>query len=255
VTGKSPASQTLARGLQVLNCFLEGETELGISQIAGRLGLAPSIVFRLVKTLEDMGYLYQVPETRRYSLGIQCYLLGMRTHIHQHIKEAARPHMQWLAEATHETVSLNVVDPVTGDGVCIDSIDSPAEIKLTTRVGSVRPLHRGATRKVLLAYLDDDARDKYISKLNLDSVDRDILLQDIQQIRSNGYAYSLEELDAGAYAIAAPIRAVNGRLLAGIAIAGPVYRTTDADKERYTRLVIEAARRVEQALSGSGTTE
>ena len=73
-------------------------------------------------------------------------------------------------------------------------------------------------------------------------VDRQELLQRIEQIRKDGYAVSTGGLSEGAFAIAAPIFSKGGDILASLAISGPLHRL-DADKEkRYVKMVVAAAR-------------
>ncbi|MCL6599876.1 MAG: IclR family transcriptional regulator [Alicyclobacillus macrosporangiidus] len=258
MTDKTRTSQTLARGLEVLNCFLpasgtdprQESQELGIKQMVDRLGLPHTVVSRLVATLTEYGYLQQNPATKKYHLGLVAFLLGQAASPELALRRAAWPAMTELAERTRETVSLNIVDPVTMNGVCIASIDSPAEIKLTTRVGSVRPLHRGATRKVLLAFLDPWRQEQYCSRFS-DWTDGELerLRRELEQIRAQGYAYSEEELDPGAFAIAAPILATGGQLLGSIAVAGPIFRKTPESLRAWTEWVMAAARSVQDALA------
>lgn len=245
---KSRTSQTLERGLRVLGCFDEDTPELGVAQLAQTLELAPAIISRLVTTLAKMGYLVQHPSTKKYRLGLGAYLLGLQARPDVHLQQLARPVMERLWSDTGETVSLNVIHAATGQGMCIDSIDSRASIKLTTRIGSVRPLHRGATRKVLLAFLPPDDQARYLAALDVTANARRQLETDLTRIREQGYAYSEGEIDDGAYAIAAPICETHGRLLGGIAIAGPAFRMREEDKVTFTHRVMQAADEVERAF-------
>jgi IclR family transcriptional regulator, KDG regulon repressor len=233
---KTRTSQTLARGLGILNLFQEKSgkhkrygthhVELGIKELQAELDLPKTVVSRLVTTLVEYGYLYQNPQTKKYLLGMAAYKLGLCAVPELEIRNLAIPLMENLAQSTKETVSLNVADPLTFHGTCIFSIDSPADIKLTTRVGSVRPLHRGASRKVLLAFLENWQQEQYIARLSLRPEDESQLRLELREIVSRGYAYSEQELDEGACAVAAPVLSKEGLLLAGIAVAGPLYRMT-----------------------------
>lgn len=222
--------------------------ELGIKELQVELELPKTVVSRLVATLVDYGYLYQNPVTKKYLLGVTAYTLGLCAVPRLEIRNIALPFMERLAMTTRETVSLNVVDPVSFNGTCVASIDSPAHIKLTTRVGSVRPLHRGASRKVLLANIEGWQRDQYIAKLDLAPEDESTLRKQLQEIVQMGYAYSEEELDEGACAVAAPILSRDGRLLCGIAIAGPIYRKTEQQMEMWIAEVKYTAEEIMNTL-------
>ncbi len=254
---KTRTSQTLARGLQILNAFQEknredlhstGSIELGIKELQEALMFPKTVVSRLVATLVDYGYLYQNPQTKKYLLGIAAYALGLCAVPQLEIRNTALPFMERLAMTTRETVSLNVIDPVTFNGACIASIDSPAHIKLTTRVGSVRPLHRGASRKVLLAYVESWQREQYIARLGLQPEEENHLRQQLAEICEQGYAYSEEELDEGACAVAAPILSQDSRLVAGIAVAGPIYRKTEEQLGVWISLVGRTAQEISNVL-------
>ena len=59
----------MARAFEVLHCFTTGPSSLGLSEIARRVGLSTSIVYRLLRSLVDAGVLEQDERTSRYHLG------------------------------------------------------------------------------------------------------------------------------------------------------------------------------------------
>lgn len=247
---KSRTAQTLARGLQLINCFMEREGEIGTKELSEMMGLSTTIVVRLAQTFVEYGYLFQDPNSRKYTLGLTAYTLGLHASPNLQLRRLALPYMEEIARVTRETVSLNVVEPIRLDGVCIASIDSPNQIKLTTRVGSVRSLHRGASRKVLLAYLDSAEQERVFHRLETEGVGADTvqaLKQELVEIRNRSYAYSQEELDEEAYAIAAPILH-QGELIGSLAVAGPIYRRTESSFEQSIQVVQRCARAVSSLL-------
>lgn len=246
---KSRIAQTLARGLMVLNCFKdEPGKELGVKDLVQFLSLPQTVVSRIVATLSAFGYLYQNPATRKYRLGLAAFTLGSISNPYLELNEAARPWMERLALDTGESVSLTVVDRVSGDGLCIASLDTPNQIKLTTVIGSIRPLHRGATRKVLLAHLPEGAQRDYFYRLNVDQSEESHLREELAAIVKQGYAYSAEELDKGAFAIAAPILSPNGVLLGGLAVLGPLFRHQPAEITGWIASVRQAATGIAQHI-------
>ncbi|RIV28119.1 IclR family transcriptional regulator [Alicyclobacillaceae bacterium I2511] len=256
---KTRTAQTLARGLQVLDAFRDRQkdippetpapAELGITDLVHTLHLSATVVSRLVTTLVEHGYLYQNTATKKYVLGMAAYTLGLAAVPQVQLRNTAYPHLQRLAQHTAETVSLNVVDRQSLEGVCIASIDSPAQIKLTTRVGNVRPLHRGASRKVLLAYLESWQQEQYIVRLELCTMQADALRQELKEIHLRGYAYSEAELDVGAFAVAAPILSCEGHLLGSVAVAGPVFRKTSALMEMWVDALNQTVTDIQRELS------
>lgn len=248
---KTRTAQTLARGLMVLDCFQHQGSELGIKELAELLQLPKTIVSRLVTTLTEYGYLIQNMQNKKYTLGLRSYILGVHASPEFGLRQIATPIMERLARETGETISLNVIQMSSLEGVCIASIDSPENIKLTTRIGSVRPLYRGASRKVLLAFADPLLQEQVYHRLE-NEAEWGVSVQDLrvemEKIRQDGYAYSEEELDPGAYAVAAPILSSQGKLLAGIAAAGPIYRRTEQTLAQFILLLQSAVHDIEQAL-------
>ncbi|MDP9729146.1 IclR family transcriptional regulator [Alicyclobacillus tolerans] len=247
---KTRTSQTLARGLRILDCFVTYGEELGVAELSNLLHLPRTVVARLVTTLAEHGYLAQNQENKKYRLGMSAYILGMHANREYSLRQMAWPSMQCLAASSGETVSLTMLDEERLVGICIASIDSPLPIKLTTRTGSVLPLHRGATRKILLAYASEAIKETVLTQLqeisqsSPDSVES--LKKELLEIRRKGYAYSEEELDDGAFAVAAPILTEKGELLAGIGVAGPIYRKTEESLQRLISLILSSAREIEK---------
>jgi DNA-binding IclR family transcriptional regulator len=106
------------------------------------------------------------------------------------------------------------------------------------------PLHRGASAKILAAHLEPGERRRL-----LDAVGAPGLQDELDQIRRDGYAVTVQELDEGAAAVAAPILDRRGRLVAGLSIAGPAARVT-GDVPAKTAAVTAAARKVQRAYQG-----
>jgi len=115
------------------------------------------------------------------------------------------------------------------------------------------PLHAGASSKILLAYLPAEEQDRimerglprYTENTITDPIQ---LKKELAGIREKGYAYSDQELDSAAKAIAAPIRDHSGKAIAGLSLAGSVDRFNEENLERYIRLVKECADKISKVL-------
>ncbi|HWL79809.1 MAG TPA: IclR family transcriptional regulator [Roseomonas sp.] len=100
----------LARGLEVLGCFRQGEPLLGNQEIAARTGLPKSTVSRLTHTLTELGYLHYVPDLGRYRLGMAVLSLGRAMLGGLDIRHVARPLLEQLATETRSVVALGTRD-------------------------------------------------------------------------------------------------------------------------------------------------
>lgn len=256
MTDKAPKKrqtlQTLERGLRLLGCFNDKKPEWGVTELATHMGLSKTVVHRIIVTLEQMGYLSQNEQNKKYRLGLKVFELGIIAANQLQLRQVAKPIMERLAADTGETVNLTVLDPPMRAGICIETVESSQQIKLTTRIGNVGPLHRGASRKILLAYLDPEERDRYLEPsvigTPLSEEEKRDLADDLAVIREQGYAVSQGEVDPDAFAVSAPIYDAAGSVVAGLTVSGPRYRTEADRLKALTHLVCAGARDVSRRL-------
>jgi DNA-binding IclR family transcriptional regulator len=145
----SPASQTLGRGLDVLEEVAAGPVALNV--IAARLGLSRSTVHRLAASLLERRYLTLAPR-RGYSLGPKLLELGSRARGQISLVRAARPFMEMLAETTGDAVLLAVRDG--DDAVLADNVPGSRRVSPRLRIGERMDLLHSAAGRALL--LEDD---------------------------------------------------------------------------------------------------
>src|SRR5581483_1227400 len=246
---KPPASTTksrytieaLARGLAALALFTAERPSLPFNEIVEALGLPKSSAFRVIATLEQLGYLEQNPTTRHYRPGLKVFQLGFAALAGLELQQVARPQLERLAAELDETASLAVLEGA--DIVYIDRIRNRAIVGVMLGIGSHLPAHCASLGKVLLADLPEPELAQRLSHANLARmtdntiVDRAALLAELAEIREHGYAISDQELAAGLRAVAAPIRDRSRRAVAAINISGP---TTTLNRERLEQAVVPA---------------
>jgi IclR family KDG regulon transcriptional repressor len=241
------AIQTVMNALRMLEVF-HTETEMGVSDLARRLGLHKNNAFRLLATLELGGYMQQTPDTDLYHLGPRCLELGHAfARSHTLIKQA-RPILEELAETTGETAHLGVL---RGDEVVhLDGV-LPEQLVLTgLRVGERLPAHCTALGKVLLADAARDLIDRTFDR-HTDStlVDPAKLADELRAVAIQGYAPDLEEFAIGLRCVAAPVRDASARVIAAISLSGPSLRMTEETLHgEGARAVTAAATRLSQKL-------
>lgn len=146
------AIQTVTNALRMLEVF-HSETEMGVSDLARRLGLHKNNAFRLLATLELAGYIQQTPETDLYHLGPRCFELAHAFARSHTLMNQARPILEALARDCGETAHLGVLAHETGgdEVVHLDGV-LPDQLVLTgSRVGERLPAHCTAMGKALLA--------------------------------------------------------------------------------------------------------
>lgn len=240
----------LLRAFRALDLFTPEAPAWGMSEISAAIGLPKSTTSRILRMLEAHQYLVRDPETRKYRLGSGALSLGWRALETNDLRHVALPVMRRLARETEETVLLTVPSEDRLSSVCIERIESPRQVRLILEVGRRIPLHAGASSKILLAYFPPEDIERVIATCGLPRVythtitDPDQLRAHLAEIRERGYAVSCEETNEGAAGVAAPVLDGAGRIVAGLGIAGPMARFTEADLPRMIALACAGAAEV-----------
>lgn len=227
--------------LELLQSQQDGMT---LAQITDASGFVKNKVFRILYTLEKHNLVMR-DDAGLYWLGIRLLEYGQHVKRDMTLLEASRAVMDWLVQETCETIFLAVVSGT--EGLCVAARVSPQSIRLFGEVGRRAPLHSGGTTKVLLAYMPEDEQRAVLDAFE-GEIDRPALEKRLVQVREQGYAVVVDELDIGAHSIAAPIRDYRGRVVAALSIAGPSHRFPDETIERYIRLAQQAAGQISAAL-------
>lgn len=235
--------KAIEKMMEILSLFSLDKPELSIKEIQQKLQMPKSTVFRILNTLEQDGYIIKNDATHLYSLGYQFFRLGSIYQNHLDYRHMALPEMRKMMLETQETVELNILDGISR--VCIEKIDSPLDVRNFVRVGERKPAHLGASGKVLLAFLEESEQMQILKEIQLEEdIDIKKVLKDLHQIRKEGYAFTQGERIVGTYAIAAPILGLNGTVIAGLTIAGPLQRISE-EKAAFLKIkCIESAKMI-----------
>lgn len=245
---------SVANSLRLIRAFSEDQYEIGISDLAKRLGLAKSTVHRLASTLLDQGMLEQNAGDGKYRLGLALFELGTLVRRKMDFTMEARPFLRTLMEKTGETVHLAILDH---DSVLyIITHESKQALRMGSKVGTRAPVHSTAVGKVLLAFQPGEEIARIVARGLPAStpntiVDVKALQRDLELVRTRSYAMDDEESELGLRSIAAPIRNDSGNVIAAISIAGPVHRMTRKTLLGWVRELVAAAGAVSQRLGWS----
>ncbi len=242
-TRDSHRVQSVDRAVTVLE-FLARNGWSGVTEIGEALDVHKSTAFRLVATLAARGLVEQHAETGLYHLGFGLVHLARAVTVGPDIARRARTWCEWLAERTSETVTLSVLE--AGGCMTIDQIVADSTVVSRSWLGRRVPLHCTAAGKTWLAYLPPDEQSEIVAGPHKRFTDRTVvdpeyLAETLGQIRTDGYAIAIEEYEEGLAAVAAPVLAADGHIVATIDVSGPAYRLGEAELSEMTPLVVEAA--------------
>jgi len=231
-------SRTLSRGLAVLRCLGGSADGATVAELSAGTGLDRAVLYRLLETLAEEGFVFRDPQTRRFQLGVALVELGARAGRGLEVRRLALPAMRALMEQTREAVCLAVRD--RNDVVVIDRVEPQGLfVRVGYHVGFRHPLPVGAHGRALLAHLAAEEFEPLLRR-------HPQLASEIEMTRTRGFAISADELERGAAGVAAAILDRTGRPIASIGIVAPSPRLPDPATlgPRVRALAREVSRRL-----------
>jgi IclR family KDG regulon transcriptional repressor len=250
---EQPQVKILDKALRVLMLFTQEHPEWGVTTVSREVDMSKSTVHRILRVLEQHGFLTQDVETRRFRLGLAGIELGRRAQAGLELRKIALPIMEQISAQSDETVLLQVVSAEGDRVVCIERVQQRRGLRLILEVGSTAPLYAGCSSKILLAYLGDAAIEEVL-RGDLRPVtthtitDPAQLRAQLAEARRNGFAVSFEETDEGVAGVSVPIRDARDEVIAGLTISGPLTRVNASSIANYTAIALEGARRIAAEL-------
>jgi DNA-binding IclR family transcriptional regulator len=250
---EQPSVKILDKALRILLLFGQGQEEWGVAALAREADMPKTTVYRILRVLQQHGFLVQDPDSRRFRLGLGILALGRRAYEGIELRRVAQPVMEQMAAESGETVLLQVLDTDRQRVVCIERVQNGAGLRLILEVGAVAPLHAGCSAKALLAYMAPEEIEALIAR-GLPAItphtitDPARLRRELQEVRQNGYAVSFEETDLGVAGISVPVRDHLDRVIASLSISGPLTRMNRENINRYVDLGRLGARRIAAGL-------
>jgi IclR family acetate operon transcriptional repressor len=235
--------QSVDRAITILEILArEGATR--VTDLAVELDVHKSTAFRLLAALEQGGLVEQSGDRGRYRLGFGVVRLAGAATAQLDLSKESRPVCLRLAEAVGETVNIAV--PQDGATVNISQVRGPAAISGHNWVGQRTPSHATSSGKVLLAFgaLRLPAEQARYTPATITEPG----LLGLAAIRERGWADTVEELEVGLNAVAAPIRGSDGSVVAAVSVSGPSYRLTPARLPEVGELLAEGAREISQRI-------
>jgi IclR family transcriptional regulator, acetate operon repressor len=214
-------SQSAERVLALLKIFDDTRVELGVAEIAQALGVHKSTASRLAAALERAGFLARAG--RRYRLGVEVIRLGTIALRSFDLVTTMQPGMEKVSQRTGETVNLAVPD-----GADVLNVAEVSSTYILSCSGGwtgrrTRP-HAVANGKVLLAYGAlplPGTLERYTAQ-TITTLDG--LAAELDQVRKDGYATAVAELEEGLVAVAAPVFDPAGTCVAALSVSGPAFR-------------------------------
>ena len=244
----------LQRGLQILRAFNRDRTQLGAPDIAKEFNIPRSTVFRLMQTLEYMGFLEKVRNSSDFRLGAGVLSLGFEFLASLEVTDLARPVLEKLRDSTGFSSHLVIRDG--WDVVFVVKAAAKTTFASSVNIGTRLPAHGTILGRMLLADLSEvELKQVYPSgKLSKFSEQTPTTLAELTKVldqdRARGYAISEAYFEQGIGSIAAQVRDSSRRVVAAINVTYRDGTVERADVERkHLDHVLKAAAELSRHLN------
>ncbi|MDW5377216.1 IclR family transcriptional regulator [Halomonas sp. HP20-15] len=221
-------NQSIEKAFAVLGLFDAQHTQLSLSEIARLSGMSMGSVQRITHTLEQLGYINRVPQTRKYRIGIKIMTVASQYLEANLLVDCANPYLSDLSNRCMETVSLT--EPCGLEMVYVARFTSRHYIPIHMPIGSRVPMFCTASGRAFLSALDDTIVRDYLEASELSAhtpntvTDIDALMEIIHACRARGVAWNNAEFFQGDINIAAPVLNATGEPVAAVHITTPSSR-------------------------------
>jgi IclR family pca regulon transcriptional regulator len=243
---------SLAKGLSVLQAFGEAGHPLTLSEVAKALGANSTTATRLCYTLTEIGFI-QKDAQRRYHLTPKVLTLG-----HSYIsglawQEVAQYYLERLFKEVQETVNLSTLEG--SEMIYLFRIRKRKYLPFDIQIGTKLPVYCTAMGKVLMAMGPPEKIKPILKTLEfkpltvrtITSLDK--FNEELNKVRTKGYAINDEELSIGNRAVGAPVLDKQGYAIAAVNIAMPTTQYSRSQMEKILApQVIRTAQEISEAL-------
>lgn len=250
---KAGTVRSLDRGIQLLR-ILSKEGNLGLTELALRVGLPPSTAYRLLVTMQQNDIVEFQESTQEWRVGVEVFRIGCAFTARNKIVEAGYDVMRRLVDETGESANIAVAND--GHVVFLSQIETSNPIRAFFPPGTRTPMHASGIGKMLLAELDRPEVESILMHVGLEEFTPKTLtspkklFEELALIRERGWSLDDEECYSGMRCIAAPIFDAKGRSDTGISISGPTARLTDSVAPEMAAKVRDAAIEVTRRTGG-----
>jgi DNA-binding IclR family transcriptional regulator len=238
----------LERGLRILAEFTAREPVLGAPELSKRIGIPRTTTFRLLQTLEALGFLERVNGDRYFRLGVAVLRLGFEYLSSLELTDIGTPILERLRDATGLSTHLLIRDQRDVVFVAKAQTHDPMFSSVKVHVGTRLPAHATVHGQVLMGDLSYEELRQLYPEAQLERfTDRtpatvEELNERVRESEALGYAVSEASFERGISVVTAPVRDQSGRIVAALTVTVPRSDIGEAgDREPLISAVCSAA--------------
>jgi DNA-binding IclR family transcriptional regulator len=254
------ATSTVVRVVRLLQCVAEMGGEISVKEFAQRLSLPPSTVHRLLKLLMTQGLIEQRASTQRYRAGRELFRVASLITRQIDVEEIARPILDALRDACHETCYFAMYLPASRRFVGTVVARSPHPLGYHFEPLMEQKVAWGAVGRCMLAYLPDDVVAQAVAEAGPSPAGNPPpkladMKAALKQIRELGYASAEGEIFPEAIGFARVVFDADGNVMGSLGITMPMIRYKPALHKQLANLVMSKAKELSKALGHSEPVE
>ena len=237
--------------IKLVTLLSEQHEPIGVSEISRQLDINKNMIFRVLNSLEEEGWVYANNEAK-YRLTLLPFHTSSKVISRLSVENVSAPYILNLWKNHEESIYLGILN--NDQVLFVSHLDSRQPLRVVGVLGGYYPLYCSAPGKALLAYQDESYINKYLEgtfekRADNTITEKEALKKELEKIRSQGYSIDNEEYSAGIVCISAPIFNYEGRIVATVGCSSPtVYTTIDNIYEKIGKDIIEAAKSISIAL-------
>ncbi len=244
------AVQSVERAFSILDALRAGPATL--SEIARHVDLPISTTSRLLATMEGLDVVERIDNLNLYRIGPGIVTIASGVDANRSLAALAEDELQALAAEANETVGLSITS-----GYVIHYITEhrpETSVQLRDWVDARLPMHLVSSGLVALASWSADALDNYLNRelearTSNSMTDPAALRSRIDKVRSEGIAWTVDEIEEGTTSLSAPLIAASGEVVGGVNVYGPSFRFPGTRRDDFEKMVRASAERINLLLA------
>lgn len=250
VNGSNYWVPILGSAIRILEVFFDSESELTLHEISTKAKVGKTSAFRILYTLDKLGYVEKDPFGGKYRLGLRIIAAARKTVAGGNLVQAARAHLKKLRDEFNETINLAVLR--NDEIVYLEILESPYPFRMTETVGARIPWHSTALGKSIAAYLPEERVRRILKQSPLKRFTPNTItsmreyMEGLKSVGDQGFSFDVEESELGATCVAAPIFDADHAVIGALSISGASPRIRDKQNK-----VAQALKNAAAAISRS----
>lgn len=249
---KQPYGTVLIKASSILDFLSAKKDPQPLIIIAQETGLTSSTASKILDTLQMIGYVKKHPETKKFELGSALIKYANKYLANLDISKISYPYLKELQNSLDETIHLGILE---GDEILtVNKLETNKPIVcLNSRIGLSKPLYCSAMGKAVLAEMSEDEVAVYLNRVELKAItkttitDHDTLLEQLQDVKRNGFAVDDSEGENDVYCLGVSLR-LNNQTYGAFSVSVPSYRITPAVKDEIVQAILKTKQNIMREL-------